>query len=363
MKRKIIILNIITYALLIICITIYNLKSQTFQNDGITYALTVDGENQNSFPSKGMYKVNAECTNAKCKWDYDNWKLYVEDVNGEVSCDILFTTISKTYLNSKIIGLVNSTQGNGSVVNENGYRYEGKNPNNYVWFNNEIWRIIGVFDSSTHAVANTNLVKIIRDKSIGTIAWDKSNKNTWKTSSLKSLLNDYYLYKENGSDSGNCYVYQEKLTKTCDYNAIGINENSRSMIKEVTWYKGQLTKFDSGNSMYTLERRGSTDTGYIGLMYPSDFVYAAPEGTCTRATGTYVNKDCLKNNWLFSGSNEWTISAKYDQSASVFYMGLNQKYESSYNGKYEYRPVLYLDSSVYVIDGDGSVNNPYIIGM
>ena len=41
-------------------------------------------------------------------------------------------------------------QGTGQVVNENGYRYEGKNQNNYIWFNNELWRIIGVFDEASH---------------------------------------------------------------------------------------------------------------------------------------------------------------------------------------------------------------------
>ena len=78
-------------------------------------------------------------------------------------CSLNFTDrTNKDYLNNKIISLSGKTSGNGSVVNENGYRYEGKAPNNYIWFNNQMWRIIGVFDSSSHGVENTNLVKIIK---------------------------------------------------------------------------------------------------------------------------------------------------------------------------------------------------------
>jgi hypothetical protein len=89
----------------------------------------------------------------------------------------------------------------GQVVNENGYRYEGKDPNNYVSFNGELWRIIGVFDSNTHGIASTNLVKIIRNEPIGSYAWDKNDTNDWPNSSMYHLLNDYYYNGTNESNS------------------------------------------------------------------------------------------------------------------------------------------------------------------
>ena len=49
---------------------------------------------------------------------------------------------------------------------DTGYRFEGRNPNNYVYFNNEFWRIIGVFDENSHGQTGKNLVKIIRNNSI-----------------------------------------------------------------------------------------------------------------------------------------------------------------------------------------------------
>ena len=46
---------------------------------------------------------------------------------------------------------------------DNNVRYIGSNPNNYVEFNNELWRIIGVFDGK---------IKIIRMNSIGSYSFD-----------------------------------------------------------------------------------------------------------------------------------------------------------------------------------------------
>ena len=39
-----------------------------------------------------------------------------------------------------------------TIKSELGIRYEGTNPNNYIFFNNELWRIIGVFDETTHGI-------------------------------------------------------------------------------------------------------------------------------------------------------------------------------------------------------------------
>ena len=54
---------------------------------------------------------------------------------------------------------------------DNNLRYIGKDPNNYVLFNDELWRIIGIFDKNTHEVEGTELVKIIRNESIGNYSW------------------------------------------------------------------------------------------------------------------------------------------------------------------------------------------------
>ena len=363
--------------ILLIGIIVINNNSNnkySFAQDGIKYALTLDGNKIVSFPSKGMYKAQVTCVGADGKWLYDDWKLAIENITGDISCDIDFSTITKTNLNDYIIGLAGTTQGTGQVVNENGYRYEGKNPNNYIWFNNEYWRIIGVFDSASHGQSNKNLVKIIRADVLDGLAWDKSNTNNWNTSSLKSLLNGAYYNAQDGTSSGYCYGYSTTITVDCDYTKKGIQSGYRSMIEKVTWYLGGYYRneatveafygYERGTSVYS--GRPTSTTGYIGLMYPSDYGYSVLSSSCARTTnlGSYSSATCAGQSWLYGNGYEWTLTPDSSYSTDVFFL-----YYYGYLNDvpchigYGSRPVLYLDASVYKIDGDGSINNPYIIGM
>ncbi len=355
----------------------YNSNNKvTFTQDGVTYALTLDGANTNSFPSKGMYRADVTCENATGKWLYDEWQLAIEDITSDnITCDIDFTTISQTNLNNYIISLSGSEQGTGQVVNENGYRYEGKDPNNYIWFNNELWRIIGVFDSASHGQSGQNLVKIIRNESIGGLAWHKSNTNDWTAASLMNLLNGEYLNSENGTGGEYCYGYSTSTPSNCNYTETGINDTYRPMIENVTWYLGGYSStIATAEAFYGYERgttvysgRPTSTTGYIGLMYPSDYGYSVLSSSCarTRNLGSYNNATCAGQSWLYGQGSEWTITPLSSSSYTVFYV-YNHGYLSDRNNARNgsaARPVLYLDSSVYVIDGTGTQSDPYIIGM
>ena len=378
MKKRILVVSIIVLTIFISIIAMsYNTNTpKTFTQDGVTYALTLDGASINTFPSKGMYRVDVECSNATGKWLYDEWKLAVEDINGtNATCDVSFNTISTTYLNNYIIGLSGTTQGTGQVVNENGYRYEGKDPNNYIWFNNELWRIIGVFDEATHEVSGQNLVKIIRADSIGGLAWHKSNTNDWTASSLMNLLNGAYYNSENGTGGEYCYGYSTTVPAgNCDYTETGINDTYRPMIENVTWHLGGHSStgataeafygYERGTTVYS--GRPPTTTEYIGLMYPSDYGYSVLSSSCARTTNlsSYNKATCAGQSWLYGQGYEWTITPRSSYSNYVFFVNYNGSLSSHHasNGN-AVRPVLYLDSSVYVMDGNGSVSDPYIIGM
>lgn len=271
-----------------------------------------------------------------------------------------------------------------NVVNDvaAGYRYEGKDPNNYVWFNNELWRIIGVFDENSHGVSGQNLVKIIRNESIGGLAWDNSNGNGWTQASLMNLLNGAYLNSENGTGGEYCYGYYITIPANCDYRETGINDTYRPMIENVTWYLGGYSfSFDvyaTAEELYGYERgdivySGSPTetTGYIGLMYPSDYGYGVLASDCsrTRDLGEYNTAWCSGQDWLYGQGNEWTITPNTDYSNSVLEVSQNI---ASNNGNMNFdvvasgssvRPVLYLDSNVYIYDGTGTQSDPYIIGM
>ena len=319
---------------------------------------------------------NINCTNSNATYNQKYNRVEISSIDKKyTSCTLNYTDSTlKTYLNDYIISLAGSAQGTGQVVNENGYRYEGKNPNNYIWFNNEYWRIIGVFDSASHGQSNKNLVKIIRADVLDGLAWDKSNTNNWNTSSLKSLLNGAYYKAENGTSSGYCYGYNTIATANCDYTKKGIQSGYRSMIAKVTWHLGGYSSTSATTSAFYGYERGTTvysgrptsTTGYIGLMYPSDYGYSVLSSSCARTTnlGSYNSANCAGQSWLYGKGFEWTLTPISSNSFSVFNLS-NYGYLASSGALFGYgsRPVLYLDASVYKIDGDGSLNNPYIVEM
>ena len=316
------------------------------------------------------------CTNSNATYNQKYNRVEISSFNGKYSsCNLNYTdSTSKVNLATYITGLAGTTQGTGKVVNEKGYRYEGKNPNNYIWFNNEYWRIIGVFDSASHGQSGKNLVKIIRAETLDALAWHKSNTNDWTASSLKSLLNGAYYNAQDGTSSGYCYGYSTTTTANCDYTKRGIQSGYRGMIANVTWYLGGYSDNDATAEVFYGYERGTTvysgrptsTTGYIGLMYPSDYGYSVLSSSCARTTnlGSYI-ATCAGQSWLYGKGWEWTLTPGSSNSRVVFFLIYDGYLNTSYRAHIGYgsRPVLYLDASVYKIDGDGSLNNPYIVGM
>ena len=322
-------------------------------------------------------KIGAiSCTNSNATYNQKYNRVEISSIDKKyTSCTLNYTdSTSKVNLASYITGLSGTTQGTGQVVNENGYRYEGKNPNNYIWFNNEYWRIIGVFDSASHGQSGQNLVKIIRAETLDGLAWDGSNTNDWSVASLNYILNELYYYAQDGTSSGYCYGYSTTVTGNCDYTKRGIQLGYRGMIANVTWYLGGYSStLATAEAFYGYERgttvysgRPTSTTGYIGLMYPSDYGYSVLSSSCARTTNlsSYSSATCAGQSWLYGEGYEWTLTPTSSRSNNVFYL-IYSGYLSFYGSNYGYgsRPVLYLDASVYKIDGDGSLENPYIVGM
>ena len=322
----------------------------------------------------GNYDITTNC--AFANWNYKLGGLEIDfSNNSRANCNVEYNPkTATTFLNTYVTSLSGQTQGDGQVVNENGYRYEGKNPNNYIWFNNELWRIIGVFDEASHGQSGKNLVKIIRADSIGGLTWHKSNTNDWTAASLMELLNGAYLNVEDGTDSGYCYGYSTTVPSNCDYTNTGISATYRNMIANAKWYLGgysstsataeEFYEYERGTTVYS--GRPTEWEGKIGLMYPSDYGYSVLSSSCARTTnlGSYNTSTCAGESWLYGQGYEWTITPNSLYSDCVFYLDYygSLNYNCAYLG-FSARPVLYLDSSVYVIDGNGTIGNPYIIGM
>ena len=281
------------------------------------------------------------------------------------------------------------------------YRYIGADPNNYVKFNDELWRIIGVFtvDDGTGKVEER--LKIIRDESIGDYSWDNKSSGTgsstssygsneWTDARLNYLLNPGHESESAGgslywnSSSGTCYSGFGNATTNCNFTTTGLKEEAREMIGDTLWYLGGTSSFTSSTNgltshFYSYERgttvysgRDTSWVGKVGLMYPSDYGYATSGGTTTDRN-TCLNKelsnwessdfsDCKNNDWIFNSSYQWTITPPASRSDTVFILG-DAGYVSDGNAKNAYgaRPVVFLKSNIKIIDGDGSSSNPYIL--
>ena len=297
----------------------------------------------------------------------------------------------------------NSYTDNGTTKYHD-YRFRGADPNNYVSFNNDIYRVIGVFDSNSHGVEGKYLVKLIRSRILGDYSWGVYNttntsgtyssyKNDWtgNTTGVKAnanvLLNEFYYNKtETSSTYGSCsswtYYYSSNNYKTFSCSDIvghGIDSNLRDYIEEVTWYlKGYKTNSYSKQNFYLCERGLSTDTtncmsansgaydasttSKIGLMYASDYLYAssyfADTATTTASSQYYGNK-----NWLYKGV-EWTITPKANSATYAFSVTSSGYVYNNYANLGDgVRPTFYLKSNVNVTGGTGTFDDPYTLSM
>ena len=359
-SKKIIICSIFIVLGFAFLIVIRSKSAKAFNYNGSIIALKVDGSDATSFPSKGKYNVSVECENGKGVWNPKTWKLEITKIKGTVTCDISF--------NSNASNLSDVVDSNAASTTH-GIRYQGKNPDNYVWFNDELWRIIGnVPVCLTSGCASTeNRVKLIRNDIIGSFLYDKNmfsttNQFTWLNTNIQNLLNKCYLGKTSSCDDY-CYAGTDAIGM-CNYSLIGIDEDSNygKMVENVYYYIGFGDKaFHTADDQYDLEiSRYSSSLSKIGLMYASDFGYAVEGYSGIIGYGGTIEQYTQKN-WLFMCENEWLIGAYSD--TILLYISNGCLSSNVANVSYATRPVLYLKPDVYVVSGTGTQVDPYRIGM
>ena len=288
------------------------------------------------------------------------------------------------------------------------YRYYGPNPNNYICLDMEgqstcpdkhLYRIIG---SIYEEKENTNRIKVIKatpltDGTTKGFSWDyKVNNgsgsldNIWATitsgnysnsltsgSQLMKLLNSGAWW--NGT-SGSYYNNSTTAT-TVNFTNYKLSDKAKSYISTSRYYLGGYNN-SSGvmtNQFYTYER-GTTryDTnrplywdGMVGLMYPSDYGYAAGN-TCVTGKDPYkYDGGCYKKDWLwmttssdYTNNAEWLMSPYSGDSNYAFNVRSSgcvfNHYLSVYYA-YSVRPVFYLNSSASISEGEGTSSDPYIV--
>ena len=347
----------------------FNVINGKYQDPGDLYfAVYVDGEITNTIPSKDsgytLDETQSSCTNgAKITWDDDSWSAFINLSNysaGNMSrtkCTMYFK-VDYPIATDYIISLADSSS--ELVYDEtvdNNLRYIGANPNNYLAFNGELWRIIGVMNNIDDGTGKKETrLKIIRDESIGQYIWNTDFNNDWSQASLKAELNTTYLNSIQSS-------YQEMIGNAV-WNLGGTtNSTSSSNGLASHWYG-----YERGTEVYS--GHATTWTGQIGLMYPSDYGYATSGGSIGRNTCLATElydwdsvSDCYNNDWLYNGDYQWTLTP-FSRYQDTVFMVLQDNVDYADPTSFSYTfPVVYLASNVKITGGTGEESNPFILSL
>ena len=373
---------------------------------------------QSSWPTEG-YKFNAElskCENGSTlSWD-DTKKAVIMQGNVSDKCYVYFDIwipsiadycTSGTDLATCVknfgdqgpsvsnIYIHNSSLTNGA--GDNSYRYAGANPNNFVCFGSDaspcpidnLYRIIGVFGENYHGANGKQLVKLIKYDYMTTdeLGTDGDYSQTYKEwgmdSTYKGTYGDgerigvyYWNYKATGSATN---TWSTSLLNKTNLNTNFINNIGTTWankIATVTWKVGGNTWANIGTKTssvaYTNEitnpvttnttDNATTYSAKIGLMYVSDYGFAASPDAWTLTMSSYNNTTATNNNWMYMGLYEWTISRYADSSRRAFGVysgGYVYDYDVGYN--FGVRSSFNLESSVSYVSGSGSMSDPIVI--
>jgi len=301
-----------------------------------------------------------------------------------------------------------------STLEDDGYRYIGTDPNNYVCFgynnattdcdftsatNTDLYayRIIGIFEDSE----GTPHIKLIKKEALNTgYAWNSDYEIDidWNESDLYNGINGNYFL------TNTTYVPSEWSNKIVEWNYIATNtktyENYNSTnrtpygphyfyntVKTVYLHelnRGSKTSQTCYYDESTIadcsvgEWKYATDADWdksevpkvkISLMYASDYLLSL--GSSALGYTSYTNNETLKTGWMHISNNdsgapssyEWTSSRFGDDGGGYFAWFVGSAGFVGDNGvvnDYSARPVFYLTSDVK-ISGEGTIGSPYII--
>lgn len=376
----------------------------------ITYVLN-GGTNGKDAPISGVFGSTVKISNPTKEgctfkgWTVDGTEAKIEGTELTIGTSNVTLTANWT---AKITDYIQHLYNNSTLRKENSLdkdetidaniRFVGSNPNNYIKFNDELWRIVGVFNTS-NGFETSKRVKLIREDNLLNASWDSSASsinngkgiNEWTQSDIKIVLNDYYV--GNSPSCSYCNgIGQSTCSISCSNNIKKMSNTAKNMIENAVWYTGGFQyggsdgdEITSVLDVYTKERgnrSGKTDckpkksggnctdtvtrttkwNGLVGLIYPSDYGYASTNSNCH--SDISYNHNCYYNNWLNTNYNYWTITPRDSNWFAnagwqvVATWGLGDDVMSSTKG---IRPVVYLKSNIQVVAGTGTKADPYIL--
>ena len=262
---------------------------------------------------------------------YDNSESGLKSTNVQGAIDELYGVCFPPKAGDQII----EDAGLEKDLYEDRYFYKGANPNNYIMFSNDLWRIISVEGDGT--------IKIIRNNDIGNMSWDKTGgqygSNVWtRPADLNTYLNNNYL---------NTLSEKEKID----------NHN---------WNIGMIDTNSSETLSTLIEQENRTKwLGELAVISMSEYLRTNDNVSQCSTIKSLIShySVCNNTNWLFNSKSSFTMDAINTGNLIYVILDFGRPNSMTYPiaTNVPIRPVLYLSSDVKITGGDGSQNNPYTL--
>ena len=249
---------------------------------------------------------------------------------------------------------------------EGRYVYRGSNPNNYIMFNNELWRIVAKEADGTY--------KIIRSDVLLNKAFDSSGARTTEYcsqgtapyngcgvwSSTANMVGSPWEFV-NGNYSGVVNTDSEMLTYLNGEYFNSITEDRDKIVSHDYNIGGVVSNNNDLNAQIEGEKSYKWN-GNVGLISDSDYLRANSNqvlcGTHSKYNSKYTT--CSNTNWMYLEISWWTLSPVAHDSGSVWCVSGILGYGVA-QGAFGVRPVVFLNSNV-TLSGSGTSSDPFVIG-
>ena len=216
---------------------------------------------------------------------------------------------------SNLSNIVLTNQGeNGDVYNDGEDTFiTGEDPNNYVWYSGKLWRAVSVNNEE-------KTTKLITQWNISATIYNPENQTAFENSYMEDWLND----------------------TTVDGFLGNLRDVDKFLVTDAKWDATENTA-ELGN--ITRPNGETTVTDAVGLL--NIYEYQESFRGTTHSAG-YLN----------NGLTWWTLTP-YSVSQLRNIDSYGYSYYTNTLGAFGVRPSINLKSNVKIVDGDGTIDNPY----
>ena len=209
--------------------------------------------------------------------------------------------------------LIDDPGPNGSIYDDGDDTFiTGTDPNNYVWYSGKLWRAVSVNNEA-------KTTKLVTQWNISAIPYNASSNTAFAESYMEEWLND----------------------TTVDGFLGNLREPEKFIVMDAKW-----NATEDATSLGNIQRpsdSGTIVTDAVGLLNMYEYQSSNNGGT---------------NGYLNNGLYWWTLTPYITSSVRNVMFNGNENYILLANAS-GVRPSINLKSSVKIVDGDGTIDNPY----